>query len=322
MASIDYSAYPHLIDLILLDADARVLNAFRAASRTTLAQVEAIYARRARHVVPHTGADGRVVFPCHRLLRPLSPLEMTSLAMGPCSLPSIRRRYSAIRVLDLGGRLDLRTSRCALRALLDGVTIIRIVGDLNAPLPFSPATIVVTADLGRPEPFRGWLLSGSLVINYTAGTGGGFALAFFPPSGYYGPATLTLLFTRCRPVQLQAMPHGTRLGARLMGDLARVICDGHAVTLVDWGNVAALFPHGTRAEDVEDLRTWGGQEHKAARRRECLRCLASLAFEPGTREKGPIEIRCFSADEYRRLVGEERYADYTVGLDCVGLFAK
>ncbi|BEI93657.1 uncharacterized protein CcaverHIS019_0601160 [Cutaneotrichosporon cavernicola] len=318
MLSIDHSAYPHLIDLILSHADAHALNAFRTASHAALAQVEAIYARRTRLVVPHTGRDGCVVFPCRRSLRSLTGPEMTALAAGS-SVPGMRRRYSAIRVLDLGNRLDLRTSRCALRVLLDGVHTIRIVGDLNAPLPFSPTTIIVAADLGRPEPFRGWLLSDSLVINYAAGTGGGLALAFFPPSGYYGPSALTLLFTRCLRVEMESMPHGARLGSRLMGDLARVVCDGHSVTLVDWGNVAALFPRGTRAEDVEVLRTWGGQEHKAARRRECLRSLARLAFEPG---KGEEKIRCFSAEEYRRQIGEERYADYTVGLGGAEHFTK
>lgn len=310
MLGIDYSAYPHLIDLILSHADPQGLNAFRSASRASLAQVEAIYARRARHVRPHTRSDGRVVFPCRGSLPALTIAEIGELA----ALPFIRRRYSAVQVLDVAWELELRGSGRALRGLLDGIQTVRLVGDMNAPLPFTPSTVVVAADLGRPEPFRGWLLSESLVVNYTAGEGGALALAFFPPSGYYGPSSLTMIFTRCRRSDLERMPHGARLGARLLGDLARVVCDGHAVTLVDWGNIAGLFPPGTRAEDVEHLRTWGGQDHKAARRRACLLRLARLAFEPGQVEEEE-KIRCLSAEEYRRDVGEQTHADYTKGLD-------
>jgi hypothetical protein len=302
---IDYSAYPHLIDQILAHADQRGLNAFRTASHASRSQVEAIYARRARHVAPFTGPDGRVLFPSGGALATLSVREMEELA-------HLRERYGAVRVVDLGPGLDLRHCRSALRDLLNGVHTVRIMGDLSAPMPFTPTTVVVTTQLGRPEPFRGWLLADSLVVNFTAGAGAALALAFFPPSGFYGPTSLTLIFTRCRRADLAQMVYGARLGARLMSDLARVVCDGHAVTLVDWGNVAALFPPGTRGEDVEQLRTWGGQEHKAARRSACVRRLARLALE-GVEDAGD-KIRCLTAEEYRREVGEQAFADQTMGM--------
>ncbi|TXT08561.1 uncharacterized protein COLE_05485 [Cutaneotrichosporon oleaginosum] len=313
MHGVDYSAYPHIIDQVLSHADTQGLNAFRCASRAAFAKVEAIYLRRARHVTPCTGRDGRVVFPSCGALPSLTIADMEDLTSG--AHPVLRRRYSAVKVVDLGPKSDLGPSRCSLRRLLDGIHTVRIVGDLSGAMPFAPAVVVVPADLGRPEPFRGWQLADSLVVNFTVGAGGALAIAFFPPSGYYGPTSLTLLFTRCLRSKLQSLPHGARLGARLMADLARVVCDGHAVTLVDWDNVSALFPPATRPEDVEQLRTWGGQYHKAARRSACIRRLARLAFEPGCQNEDEGEkIRCLTADEYRCEIGGQAYADQTEGL--------
>lgn len=342
--SIDHSAYPHIIEAILAHADAAALNAFRCASRSHLAQVEAVYAARARHIVPHTLHSPPRQRQMHQMH--LKPRVVFAAPGGADALPrltsadmddvqtrrdlaAVRGRFSAVRVIDVGPNIDLHAFR-DLRCLLDGVDTVRLVGELRNPnhFPFSPRTVVVAADLSRPEPFRGWhYQTGELVVNYTASEGPQLlSLAFFPPSGCYGPRGLTLNFARCDPAILARLPNGPRVGARLLVDLARVVCDGHRVTLVDWHRVAALFPPGTRAGYVDDtLLTWGGpplEPPKAARRRACFVKLAEMALRsPGTnceiwvdRAAAADSVQLLSSIDYAGQLGRQAYADMTEGI--------
>lgn len=341
---IDQSAYPHIIEAILAHADAAGLNAFRLASRAHLAQVEGVYAERARHVVPRTvhspprqrqmhqmRSPPRVVFSTPSEALPALTSSDMAEVQRRTDLGTLRARYTAVRVIDVGPEIDLHTFR-DLRTLLDGIHTVRLVGELRNPnhFPFAPRTVVVAADLSRPEPFRGWhYRTRELVVNYKATEGPQLlSLAFFPPSGCYGPRGLTLNFAKCDPEVLVRLPNSTRVGSRLLVDLARVVCDGHRVTLIDWSRVAALFPPGTEPGCVDDtLLTWGGpplEPPKAARRRACFVKLAEMALqptiasaslEPPWAEIGsPDAVHSLSSSEYAKLVGKQAYADMTENL--------
>lgn len=351
---IDHTAFPHIIAAVLSFADAPALNAVRLTSHEHYAQVEAEYARRARHVVPHTlvypllpprmsrapPRPPRIVF------QPLSGADLALPALtsshiwevqSRTDLPAIRGRMSAIRVLDLVHDIDLHHFR-ELRCLLDGVETVRLVGELRNPnhFPFAPRTVVVKADLSSPEPFRGWhYQTRELVVNYTASRRPQLlSLAFFPPSGCYGPRDLTLNFAQCDPLVLAALPNGARVGCRLLVDLARVICDGHRVTLVDWYRIAALFPPRASPYRLDDtVITWGGpllERSKAARRRACFLRLAEMALlpdnpaDPLPKHKAALEwadwdtgtdiVRSLTTPEYACLLGPQAYADMTANL--------